>query len=306
MDIDGNFKLSLEVNDDYNEFLINVFDENHNLVEIDENSTNSISYKRAINPGCNILPSSINLYLDEDSSLALKNNDESIDLESQIEFVKDYSRKFNSSHVIAFKGEKIPIERKEIAITRESIENGNENSFIKLSFYSGELILANYNTFLGEILIDGDDIIDDLPKGSEIELNISIDESNLIDFEVFIPYLRQSFTNSFSFNNYSNYNNFLDNYDNLRAKYDEIIERYNKIRDFTLNENNPNDSLERVFENIQEIEDRETISYLDVLIDMAKYDKIAVYPSLEYLNYLNDVLDECKFFFSLANVNIDF
>ncbi|WP_295621376.1 hypothetical protein [uncultured Methanobrevibacter sp.] len=168
------------------------------------------------------------------------------------------------------------------------------------------MILANYNTFLGEILIDGDDIIDDLPKGSEIELNISIDESNLIDFEVFIPYLRQSFTNSFSFNNYSNYNNFLDNYDNLRAKYDEIIERYNKIRDFTLNENNPNDSLERVFENIQEIEDRETISYLDVLIDMAKYDKIAVYPSLEYLNYLNDVLDECKFFFSLANVNIDF
>ena len=59
LDIDGNFKLSLEVNDDYNEFLINVFDENHNLVEIDENSTNSISYKRAINPGCNILPSSI-------------------------------------------------------------------------------------------------------------------------------------------------------------------------------------------------------------------------------------------------------
>ena len=109
LDIDGNFKLSLEVNDDYNEFLINVFDENHNLVEIDENSTNSISYKRAINPGCNILPSSINLYLDEVSSLTLKNNDESIDLESQIEFVKDYSRKFNSSHVIAFKGEKIPI-----------------------------------------------------------------------------------------------------------------------------------------------------------------------------------------------------
>ena len=304
LEIDGNFKLNLDVNDDYNEFLINILDGNDNLVEIDENSTNSISYKKAINPGHNILPSSINLYLEEDSSLALKNDNESIGFESQNDYVNDYFRKLNSSHVIAYKGEKLPIERKELAFTKESIEKGNENSFIKLSFYSGELILADYNTFLGEIVIDGNDIIDDLPKDSEIELNINIDESNLIDFEVFIPLLRQSFNNSFSFNNYSNYNVFLDNYDNLKAKYDEIIEKYNKIRDFTLNENNYNDTLERVYENIEEIEDREIINYLNVLIDMAKYDKIAVYPSLEYLNYLSDVLDECKFFFSLADVDI--
>ena len=92
-----------------------------------ENSTNSISYKKAINPGHNILPSSINLYLEEDSSLALKNDNESIGFESQNDYVNDYFRKLNSSHVIAYKGEKLPIERKELAFTKESIEKGNEN-----------------------------------------------------------------------------------------------------------------------------------------------------------------------------------
>ena len=170
--------------------------------------------------------------------------------------------------------------------------------------------MANYNTLLGEIVIDGNDLIDDLPKGSEIELNVSIDESNLIAFEVFIPYLRQSFNNSFSFSNYRNYNSLLDNYDNLKSKYDEIIEIFNGIRDFTLNEDNhihtEKGILDRVFENIEEIEEKEIINYLTILIDMAKYDKIAIYPSLEYLNYLDDVLDECRFFLDLADIDIDF
>lgn len=309
LDIDGDFKFDLEAFDDYNEFLINIYDDNDNPVEIDENSPNSINYKKAINPGCNILSSSISLYLDEDSSLALRNL-EGIDFDSSKNYVKEYSRKFNSSHIIASKGEKLPTDNNRLLNTSEPIKKGDEDSFIKLSFYSGELILANYNTLLGEIVIDGNDIIDDLPKGSEIELNINIDESNLIAFEVFIPYLRQRINNSFSFSNYRNYNSFLDNYDNLKSKYDEIIERFNEIRDFILDEDNhihaEKGILDRVFENIEEIEDKEIISYLTILIDMAKYDKIAIYPSLEYLNYLDDVLDECRFFLNLAGIGIDF
>lgn len=309
LDIDGDFKFDLEAFDDYNEFLINIYDDNDNPVEIDENSTNSINYKKAINPGCNILSSSISLYLDEDSSLALRNL-EGIDFDSSKNYVKEYSRKFNSSHIIASKGEKLPTDNNRLLNTSEPIKKGDEDSFIKLSFYSGELILANYNTLLGEIVIDGNDIIDDLPKGSEIELNVNIDESNLIAFEVFIPYLRQRINNSFSFSNYRNYNSFLDNYDNLKSKYDEIIERFNEIRDFILDEDNhihaEKGILDRVFENIEEIEDKEIISYLTILIDMAKYDKIAIYPSLEYLNYLDDVLDECRFFLNLAGIGIDF
>ena len=309
LDMDGDFKFDLEAFDDYNEFLINIYDDNDDPVEIDENSTNSINYKKAINPGSNILSSSISLYIDEGSSLALKNL-EGIDFDSSKNYVKEYSRKFNSSHIIASKGEKLPIDKKELLYTAEPIKKGEGDSFIKLSFYSGELILANYNTLLGEIVIDGNDLIDDLPKGSEIELNVSIDESNLIAFEVFIPYLRQSFNNSFSFSNYRNYNSFLDNYDNLKSKYDEIIERFNGIRDFALNEDNglykEKGILDRVYENIEEIEEKEIISYLTILIDMAKYDKIAIYPSLEYLNYLDDVLDECRFFLNLADIDIDF
>lgn len=307
LDIDGDFKFDLEAFDDYNEFLINIYDDNDNPVEIDENSTNSINYKKAINPGCNILSSSISLYLDEDSSLALRNL-EGIDFDSSKNYVKEYSRKFNSSHIIASKGEKLPTDNNRLLNTSEPIKKGDEDSFIKLSFYSGELILANYNTLLGEIVIDGNDIIDDLPKGSEIELNVNIDESNLIAFEVFIPYLRQRINNSFSFSNYRNYNSFLDNYDNLKSKYDEIIERFNEIRDFILDEDNhihaEKGILDRVFENIEEIEDKEIISYLTILIDMAKYDKIAIYPSLEYLNYLDDVLDECKLFLNISNIDI--
>ena len=309
LDMGGDFKFDLEASDDYNEFLINIYDDNDDPVEIDENSTNSINYKKAINPGCNILSSSISLYIDEGSSLALKNL-EGIDFDSSKNYVNEYSRKFNSSHIIASKGEKLPIDKKELLYTAEPIKKGEGDSFIKLSFYSGELILANYNTLLGEIVIDGNDLIDDLPKGSEIELNVSIDESNLIAFEVFIPYLRQSFNNSFSFSNYRNYNSFLDNYDNLKSKYDEIIERFNGIRDFALNEDNglykEKGILDRVYENIEEIEEKEIISYLTILIDMAKYDKIAIYPSLEYLNYLDDVLDECRFFLNLADIDIDF
>ena len=308
LDMDGNFKLNLDVADDYNEFLINIYDENEKLVEIDENSPNSIAYTKAINPGCNILPSSICLYLDEDSSLELRNVNEWIDLDSDVDYVNDYSKRFNSSHVILSKGDKIPISKKEVFYTTESIKKGDDDA-IRFSFYCGELIMANYNTLLGEMVIDGNDVMDDLPKGSEIELNLSVDESNLINFEAFIPYLRQSFSNSFIFNNYNNYNSYLDNYDNLKDKYEETILRYNRIRDFALDEDKigihkGNNILDRIFENIEEIEKKETISYLNVLMDMAKYDKIAIYPSLEYLNYLNDVLDECRFFLSIAHLDI--
>ena len=65
-----------------------------------------------------------------------------------------------------------------------------------------------------------------------------------------------------------------------------------------------NNILDRIFENIEEIEKKETISYLNVLMDIAKYDKIAIYPSLEYLNYLDDVLDECKLFLNISNIDI--
>ena len=312
LDIDGNFRLNLNVKDSYNEFLINIYDGNGDLVELDENSPNSIHYKKALNPGYPILSSSISLYLDEDSSLILKNSEDLIDLDTENDFIIEYSKRFNSSYPIASKGDIIPMSRKEILRTSKIIKKGDSGSFIKLSFYSGELILANYNTLLGQIVITGNDIIDDLPKDSEIELNININESNMIDFEVFIPYLRQSFNNSFSFNNYNNYNGFIDNYDNLKSKYDEIIKKYNKIRDFARDEdkkelflkNGIYQSIERVYENIEEIEEKEIIDYLDILVDMARYDKIAVYPSLEYLNYLDDVLDECKFFLSIADVEL--
>ena len=310
LDIDGNFKLDLEVNEDYNEFFINIFDENNNLVDIDEKSANSINYKHALNPSYPILTSSIALYLDEDSSLILNDGfNDLIDFNSEIDYVKEYSRKFNSSHIVASKGDKLPISKKEILHTEKSIEKGDRESFIKLLFYSGELILADYNTFLGEIIIDGNDLIDDLPKESEIELNIKIDESNLISFEVFIPYLRQTFNNSFIFNNYMNYNSFFENYENLKSKYDEIIEKYDILKDFALDDGNKNlfeenGFLDRVFENIEEIEKKEITNYLNILIDMAKYDKIAIYPSLEYLNYLDDVLDECKLFLNISNIDI--
>ena len=302
--------LDLEVNEDYNEFFINIFDENNNLVDIDEKSANSINYKHALNPSYPILTSSIALYLDEDSSLILNDGfNDLIDFNSEIDYVKEYSRKFNSSHIVASKGDKLPISKKEILHTEKSIEKGDRESFIKLLFYSGELILADYNTFLGEIIIDGNDLIDDLPKESEIELNIKIDESNLISFEVFIPYLRQTFNNSFIFNNYMNYNSFFENYENLKSKYDEIIEKYDILKDFALDDGNKNlfeenGFLDRVFENIEEIEKKEITNYLKILIDMAKYDKIAIYPSLEYLNYLDDVLDECKLFLNISNIDI--
>ncbi|MBR5504624.1 MAG: Hsp70 family protein [Methanobrevibacter sp.] len=328
LDIDGNFKLDLPASDDYNEFLINLYDDKNNLVELDDKSANSIIYKKALNPGYPISSSSISLYLDEDSSLILKNNsnelfdlDFKIDefsnnsqlegnsIDSKIDYLKEYSKKFNSSTLLVNKGERIPITKKELFYTSKSIKKGDKDSFIRMSFYSGELILADYNTLLGEIIIDGSDLMDDLPKESDVELNVHINESNLISFEVFIPYLRQSFNNSFNFNNYSNYNNYLSNYDNLKAKYGEIIEKYNVLKVFALDNGNKelfneNESLDIVYENIEEIEEKEIISYLNVLIDMAKYDKIAIYPSLEYLNYLNDVLDECRFFLNISNIVI--
>lgn len=313
LDIDGNFKLDILAFEDYNEFLINVYDEKGNLMEIDENSANSISYRKAINPGYNILPSSISLYLDEDSSLVLmEDSDVLINPDFKKKYMRDYTRRFNSTYILAGKGARIPKDKKDLFCTTDSIEKGDEDSFIKFSFYSGELMLGNYNTPLGEIAINGNDIMDDLPKGSLIELNMHIDESNIIGFEVFIPYLRQSFKNSFISNDYRDYNAFLDNYDNLKAKSDETIEKYDILRDFAQDEEKIRVLKKRtmthyvhwVCDIIEGIEEKEIINYLNILIDMAKYDRIAVYPSLEYLNYLDDVLDECRFYLDAADVDI--
>ena len=135
LDIDGKFKINLKAYDGYNEFSINLYDGEGNPVEIDGNSPNSINYRKAINPGVNILSSSISLYLDDDSSLILNRDfDESMDIESEKDYVKEYSKRFNSTYLLASKGEALPINRKKILHTTQSIGKGDD-AFIKLSFY---------------------------------------------------------------------------------------------------------------------------------------------------------------------------
>jgi molecular chaperone DnaK len=88
------------------------------------------------------------------------------------------------------KNQPLPAKGLGVFLTQRDIRPGNKEDKIKIPVYYGEAGTNwNNNEMRGEIIITGEQLPGMLPKGSEVELSVEIDESEMIKVSATFPYL---------------------------------------------------------------------------------------------------------------------
>jgi molecular chaperone DnaK len=91
------------------------------------------------------------------------------------------------------KNQSLPSKGTGVYHTQKDIRPGNKSDQIRIPvFYANEAgskAIHNFDGLRGEIVITGEDISGMLPKGSDVELTIEIDESEMITVNASFPYL---------------------------------------------------------------------------------------------------------------------
>ena len=101
-------------------------------------------------------------------------------------------------HLINLKGlqknQPLPAKGTGIFHTQKDIRPGNKSDQIRIPVYEdGVGTRAIYNDFRGKFVITGEGLPGLLPKGSEVELTIQVDESEMITVSTSFPYLEDHF-----------------------------------------------------------------------------------------------------------------
>lgn len=92
------------------------------------------------------------------------------------------------------KGDRLPAKKKFIYYTTSFVSPGEEKDAINILVREGEGDIASRNRHLGTLQIKGDDLDQDLPEGSEIEISLSVDESRSVSVEAYSPLLDKKFS----------------------------------------------------------------------------------------------------------------
>ena len=88
------------------------------------------------------------------------------------------------------KNQPLPAKGTGIYCTQKDIRPGNKNDQIRIPiYYDKKGTRAIYNDLRGEPIITGEDLSGILPKGSEVELTIWVDESRMVKVSASFPYL---------------------------------------------------------------------------------------------------------------------
>lgn len=88
------------------------------------------------------------------------------------------------------KNKLLPAKGKGTYQTAKDIRPGNISDIIRIPlFYAEDQTKSIYNLYRGEVIIDGNKLGGFLPKGSDVELSIEIDESEQIKVSATFPYI---------------------------------------------------------------------------------------------------------------------
>lgn len=100
-----------------------------------------------------------------------------------------------NNEVIQFfeKGVAIPAKKRKDLHTAISIKRGQGGQLLRVPVVQGDKTRADRNRLIGTLLIPADKITRDVPAGSDIEVTIEIDKSQLIRTKAFIPVLDEEF-----------------------------------------------------------------------------------------------------------------
>jgi len=83
------------------------------------------------------------------------------------------------------------IARKILTVT--PVKAGDATSKLKIPIVEGESDKADRNRFVGELIITGEMIKRDLPTGTEVEIELSIDQSRIINLLVYVALIDEEF-----------------------------------------------------------------------------------------------------------------
>jgi molecular chaperone DnaK len=104
---------------------------------------------------------------------------------------KDFSSGFeliNTVEKVFQKGSILPLKSKtEVYRTTRQLKKGQTENPLMIQAVEGESDIPDRNTFICELGIDGTDFVYDLPKDSELEITLDVDESRQLTVTAFIP-----------------------------------------------------------------------------------------------------------------------
>ena len=152
----GSVDLLAEFEDEENLFSIELTNSNGEILNISPSSPDTVKYKISVD--------SLRSTLLKDVGLGLADN-------SLFQFAQE--------------GSSLPFTNTRSFSTTGTIRKGSKDT-IWLPLYEGKREKADKNTLIGEFSISEEDIPRDLPIGSEIEITLDIDESNIYEFTVYI------------------------------------------------------------------------------------------------------------------------
>jgi molecular chaperone DnaK len=93
------------------------------------------------------------------------------------------------------KGQLLPLKKKVARkiLTVVPLKAGDASTTLKIPVVEGESDMADRNRYVGELLITGEMIKRDLPTGTEIEIEVSIDQSRIIHVLAYIALIDDEF-----------------------------------------------------------------------------------------------------------------
>jgi len=93
------------------------------------------------------------------------------------------------------KGQLLPLKRKvsRKILTVTPVKAGDANSKLKIPIVEGESDKADRNRYVGDLTISGEMIKRDLPTGTEVEIEVSVDQSRIIHLLAYIALIDEEF-----------------------------------------------------------------------------------------------------------------
>lgn len=99
----------------------------------------------------------------------------------------------NERRIFIEKGTPLPARYRNVLKTALEVRKGEKGCLIQIPVVAGESPRADRNRLVGEFVIAGENFKRDLPAGSEIEVTIDIDESQIVRTKAYIPMLDEEF-----------------------------------------------------------------------------------------------------------------
>ena len=206
------------------------------------------------------------------------------------------------------KGTSLPARHIDKLRTTVFLKKGASGKFLVIPVVEGENIRANRNRLIGKLQVEGESVRRDIPVNSEIEVEVSVDESRIIRTKAYLPLLDEEFEAVINLGNIiSDKSEMTKDLEHQKNRLDELMNEAETIEDpkilIQLNDSKSSKELQRVEQLLKNTEnDVETSNeaqkrLLEFKISIDKIEGEVKWPSLlnqanEEMELLNKVVDE--------------